>query len=92
MLSPEFALVLSSTHSLSTQWVAQFPLDLLLQEQGVSIGLENSHVVYNSNIVFLCVKPHILPGVLEEVGRLFTGDQLIISVVAGVKIETIQNV
>jgi len=44
----------------------------------------NAEVLEKSDVVFLAVKPHILPGVLAEVAHATRPDHLFVSVAAGV--------
>lgn len=49
----------------------------------------NVEVVKKSKVVVLSVKPVYLMGVLEEIKDHLTSDHLVISIVAGVSIDTI---
>ncbi len=51
----------------------------------------NKEVVRNSGIVFICVKPHDMDNVLNEIKNTVT-NQLIVSIAAGTKIKDIENV
>lgn len=46
---------------------------------------------YENSGVVLCVKPQRIKGVLEELKNLVSGEQLVLSIVAGAKIETISE-
>ena len=46
----------------------------------------------NSQVVFLAVKPHIISMVLKEVTADITPDHLIISLAAGTKLKTMEEV
>jgi len=48
--------------------------------------------VRNSHVVFLAVKPHIIPTVLKEVTADVTSDHLIISLAAGTTLKTMEEV
>lgn len=56
---------------------------------GVNTTTDNAVVVSNSDIVVLAVKPNIVSVVLEGVGALITKDHLVVSIAAGVSIDTI---
>src|SRR5262245_10034872 len=57
---------------------------------GIRVGEDNRAAVAWAEVVLLAVKPQILPSLLEEVGSDLRG-RLIISIAAGVTIETIQH-
>merc|ERR1719204_12708 len=48
---------------------------------GIRGTLDNCQVVAECSVVFLSVKPHILPGVLKQVAGTVTEEKLLISVV-----------
>lgn len=48
---------------------------------GITGTLDNCQVVRECDVVFLAVKPHILPSVLKEVASFVREDMLLISVV-----------
>jgi len=56
---------------------------------GVSSADSNAAVVKASEVVLLCVKPQTFDGMLSEISE--TADRLLISIAAGVKIETISG-
>ncbi|XP_075438115.1 pyrroline-5-carboxylate reductase 3 [Ascaphus truei] len=51
----------------------------------------NNTVVSDCKVVFLATKPHIIPGVLEEIFSAVTPDHVIISMAAGVPILTLEK-
>ncbi|NWV19960.1 P5CR3 reductase, partial [Origma solitaria] len=51
----------------------------------------NLEVVHRSTLVFLATKPHILPGVLEEIRPAVGSHHIVVSLVAGVTIQTLQR-
>ena len=52
----------------------------------------NSESVKNSEVVLVCVKPHLVSRVLREVAPSITRDHLFISVAAGVTLQTLEKV
>lgn len=56
----------------------------------ISAG-DDFSVLKDSDVIFLAVKPQIAPLVFEEVKHLLNSDQLVVSIMAGTTIETIQN-
>ena len=68
--------------------------DELSSKYGIRVFAENTEAVraaQNSahSIVFLCVKPQRIKTILNELQTAVTPEQLIVSIVAGAKIETI---
>jgi len=58
---------------------------------GINASRENSEVVKNSEIIFLCVKPWIAKDVIEEISPYMKKGQILISPVAGLSIDQIQG-
>ena len=53
------------------------------KEFGIKIGESNKEVALLSDIIVLAVKPHILPGVIEEIDDAVSAEKLIVTVAAG---------
>jgi pyrroline-5-carboxylate reductase len=68
-------------------------LDQLAQELGISVSTKSDEVVKDVSNVILAVKPHLVGEVLSSLrGSLGKGqDQLVISVAAGVSLDTIKR-
>jgi pyrroline-5-carboxylate reductase len=62
-----------------------------IAESGVKTTLSNEEVVEKSRVIIIAVKPHIVSPALTEVARVVTKDHLIVSIAAGITIETIQG-
>ncbi|CAN0367445.1 pyrroline-5-carboxylate reductase 1, mitochondrial-like [Lampetra fluviatilis] len=62
-----------------------------LRKLGVNVTRNNQDTVRNSDIVFLAVKPPIIPFVLDEVGPELGDRHLIISCAAGVSISSVEK-
>lgn len=58
---------------------------------GVRATGENNEVVEGSDIVVLAVKPQMMAQALEPVAALFRADQLVISIAAGLRTETLDT-
>uniref|UniRef100_A0A8C5ALY6 Pyrroline-5-carboxylate reductase 3 n=1 Tax=Gadus morhua TaxID=8049 RepID=A0A8C5ALY6_GADMO len=52
----------------------------------------NSDVVSGSDLVFVAVKPHLVPEILREISQLVTQKHIIVSVAAGVTLATLELV
>lgn len=62
------------------------------QELGISVTHSNIEVVCGSDVVFVSVKPHMIPHVLVEVSQHITKKQIIVSVAAGVTLAMLEEV
>ncbi|KAJ8389034.1 hypothetical protein AAFF_G00124310 [Aldrovandia affinis] len=61
------------------------------QELGVAVTHSNSEVVTGSRLVFMAVKPHLVPTVLCEIAPLVTQQHVIVSVAAGITLATLEG-
>lgn len=66
-------------------------LDHLKRQYGIQIGLTNHETVISGDVVVLAVKPQVMAQVLTEIAHGLT-KQLVISVVAGVRLSRIIDV
>lgn len=62
-----------------------------LRKLGVNFTTSNKETVNKSDVLFLAVKPHIIPFVLDEVGPDIQDRHLIVSCAAGVTISSIEK-
>lgn len=58
---------------------------------GVRVCKDNGEVVYNSQYIFLCVKPQVCPSVLEGLRDVDLTGKVLVSICAGVTIQTIRE-
>ena len=63
--------------------------DYLAERYGVDVSDANASVVSKSDFVVLAVKPQDLPKVYSDIGGKFRGRQVLLSIVAGAKIESL---
>lgn len=68
----------------------------LTEKYGIQVFEKNTKAVedikrYENSGVVLCVKPQRIKGVLEELKDLVTPEQIVLSIVAGTRIETISE-
>uniref|UniRef100_W5MPP7 Pyrroline-5-carboxylate reductase n=1 Tax=Lepisosteus oculatus TaxID=7918 RepID=W5MPP7_LEPOC len=61
------------------------------QERGMVVSHCNADVVHSSRLVFLAVKPHLIPIVLQEISPAVTLRHTVVSVAAGVTIATLEQ-
>jgi len=66
-------------------------LDQLHKQHGIRVTTDNHALVREADVLVLAVKPQVIDKVLMEVGRDVRADQLVVSVAAGVPIETIET-
>ncbi|WP_207205225.1 pyrroline-5-carboxylate reductase [Methanolobus psychrotolerans] len=66
-------------------------LEDLKQNTGINVSTDNKVTVTNSDIIVLAVKPQILRPVIAAMKEDVTGNKLIISIAAGVKLEDIEK-
>lgn len=62
------------------------------QEQGYEVTVSNTEAVTSANIVVIAVLPQKIDIVLEELKGNLTANQLVVSLVSGVKVKDIQNI
>ncbi len=62
----------------------------LVADLGVRVARENGRVAEGADVIFLCVKPRDLAGVLEELRPHLTHDHLLISIAAGVRLSFLE--
>lgn len=65
---------------------------LIFQKMGVNFTTSNKEAAHKSDVLFLAVKPHIIPFVLDEIGPDIEDRHLIVSCAAGVTISSIEKV
>jgi pyrroline-5-carboxylate reductase len=65
--------------------------EALSQKLGIPVGTDNLGTARNADIVFVCVKPQAVQGVMEEIRPQVRPEQLIISVAASVPTSAIES-
>lgn len=63
-----------------------------LRKMGVNFTVSNKDTVKSSDVLFLAVKPPIIPFILEEVGPDIEARHIVVSCAAGVTISSIEKV
>lgn len=64
-----------------------------LKTDGINVSGDNSHAVKNTEIVLVCVKPHQILELLEEVkAELTTEQHIVVSTVSGVSMQEITDI
>ena len=58
---------------------------------GITASADNKHAVQESTVVILAVKPQIMPSILEEIAPVVNSEKLVISIAAGITLQTLQR-
>ena len=58
---------------------------------GITASADNKHAVQESAAVILAVKPQIMPTILEEIAPVVNSETLVISIAAGITLQTLQR-
>ena len=66
-------------------------LERLEEAFGVATTLDNAAAAAGAEVILLCVKPQVAPQVIEELSGCLTGDQVLLSIVAGLTTEGIEE-
>ena len=66
-------------------------LENLKVKYGIETTYDNQVIMENCDVVFLSVKPQILPGVIEEISPMARENQLFVSIAAGKTIGWIEE-
>jgi len=66
-------------------------LGLLRERYGVATLHDNRQAAQAGEVVVLSVKPQVLPGVLAELKGVIAADRLVLSIVAGARIQTLRD-
>lgn len=62
-----------------------------LRRIGVNLTSHNKETVRHSDVLFLAVKPHIIPFILDEIGANIEDRHIVVSCAAGVTINSIEK-
>jgi len=65
--------------------------EYLSQKYGINVTDNNRKAVLNTDIIVLAIKPQVLPSVLAELKGQIKRGQLVLSIIAGARIETIHR-
>src|SRR5919204_771227 len=63
----------------------------LARDLGVQAAASNLEAIVGADVILVSVKPQDVPGLLDEVGADVRGNQLVVSIAAGVKIATLER-
>lgn len=71
--------------------ISKSRLQYLAQKYTVKVTSDNRKAIADANIIVLAVKPQNLPALMSELTGRFKPTQLIISIIAGARIDAIRN-
>ncbi len=80
---------LSTPQSISVSDTARARRRHLEQKYGVAVTGSNRQAVDSADVVVLAIKPQHLAGVTAELNRQLTPEQLVLSIIAGARIDTL---
>jgi competence protein ComER len=66
--------------------------EVQLQYEKVNLLDANKDVIQNSDIIFICVKPHDIYGILQENRALFSRDKCLVSITSPISVGQLQTV
>ncbi|XP_044529307.1 pyrroline-5-carboxylate reductase 1, mitochondrial isoform X3 [Gracilinanus agilis] len=83
--------ILASHKIMASSPAMDLPTVSALRKIGVNLTPNNKETVYHSDVLFLAVKPHIIPFILDEIAADIEDRHIIISCAAGVTINSIEK-
>jgi pyrroline-5-carboxylate reductase len=91
MLAAVLSKALAQPASISVSDVSRERLDYLKKQYSITVTADNIEAVSGKDIVILAVKPQNLPEVMKGLKGKITSSQLVLSIIAGAKINTISQ-
>ncbi len=77
-------------HILATDIIPE-RLRYLHTTYGIDTSADNSQAVRDHDVIILAIKPQTMPAVLETISPVVTRDKLVISIAAGITLQTLQS-
>lgn len=71
--------------------VAEAQLDAFMEKYDVLTAADNAAVAADSDVLFLCVKPNVIYGVIEEIKGIVSENTIIVSIAAGQSVASLEN-
>jgi pyrroline-5-carboxylate reductase len=91
MLAAVLSKALAKPEAISVSDVSRERLEHLKKQYSITVTTDNIEAVSGKAIVILAVKPQNLPEVMKELKGKITSSQLVLSIIAGAKINTISQ-
>ncbi|XP_072475537.1 pyrroline-5-carboxylate reductase 2-like isoform X3 [Notamacropus eugenii] len=83
--------VLASHKVMASTPYMDLPTVSALRKMGVKLTHDNKETMQHSDVLFLAVKPHIIPFILDEIGSDIKDRHIVVSCAAGVTISSIEK-
>uniref|UniRef100_F1S8R2 Pyrroline-5-carboxylate reductase n=1 Tax=Sus scrofa TaxID=9823 RepID=F1S8R2_PIG len=84
--------ILSAHKIIASSPEMDLPTVAALRKMGVNLTRSNKETVRHSDVLFLAVKPHIIPFILDEIGADVQARHIVVSCAAGVTISSVEKV
>ncbi|KAF6274746.1 hypothetical protein mRhiFer1_013897 [Rhinolophus ferrumequinum] len=83
--------ILSAHKIIASSPEMDLPTVSALRKLGVNLTRNNKETVKHSDVLFLAVKPHIIPFILDEIGADVQARHIVVSCAAGVTISSVEK-
>uniref|UniRef100_A0A480ZX79 Pyrroline-5-carboxylate reductase 2 isoform 1 n=1 Tax=Sus scrofa TaxID=9823 RepID=A0A480ZX79_PIG len=83
--------ILSAHKIIASSPEMDLPTVAALRKMGVNLTRSNKETVRHSDVLFLAVKPHIIPFILDEIGADVQARHIVVSCAAGVTISSVEK-
>ncbi|XP_021097909.1 pyrroline-5-carboxylate reductase 2 isoform X2 [Heterocephalus glaber] len=83
--------ILSAHKIIASSPEMDLPTVSALRKMGVNLTRSNKETVRHSDVLFLAVKPHIIPFILDEIGVDVQPRHIVVSCAAGVTISSVEK-
>ncbi|XP_011804337.1 PREDICTED: pyrroline-5-carboxylate reductase 2 isoform X2 [Colobus angolensis palliatus] len=83
--------ILSAHKIIASSPEMNLPTVSALRKMGVNLTRSNKETVKHSDVLFLAVKPHIIPFILDEIGADVQARHIVVSCAAGVTISSVEK-
>ncbi|XP_010380389.1 pyrroline-5-carboxylate reductase 2 isoform X4 [Rhinopithecus roxellana] len=83
--------ILSAHKIIASSPEMNLPTVSALRKMGVNLTRSNKETVKHSDVLFLAVKPHIIPFILDEIGADIQARHIVVSCAAGVTISSVEK-
>nr|XP_014337134.1 PREDICTED: pyrroline-5-carboxylate reductase 2 isoform X2 [Bos mutus] len=83
--------ILSAHKIIASSPEMDLPTVSALRKMGVNLTRSNKETVRHSDVLFLAVKPHIIPFILDEIGADVQARHIVVSCAAGVTISSVEK-
>ena len=91
ILGNNSSIIISDPYQSQLDKITQSFSDLNIDNISFETTTNNIQCIRDCNVVFIAVKPQYLPGVMKEVNASFTGKEIIVSMVTGTTLDTLQS-